>query len=218
MFLRWTPEPSDWHLLQQILVSFLCGEPKWRFFWSVHLELFGNSLTICPSHYSTGHVCYLVRPPGLRNSHNAPFHPVTSYSGNKIKTLSVSFFPLSDSAVKSSCLFHPLFTFIHCVPAAAAQDCDTCHTLFTMTVSDWGCPGKHLTWIWCRKGLSWCSYSHKHFRQVTYGQTTVVFVVLRRSRRFTTTDFHQWRMSHASITRRVLPAVEMPGCSFAHSA
>lgn len=134
MFLRWTPEPSDWHLLQQILVSFLCGEPTWRFFWSVRLELFGNSLTICPSHYSTGHVCYLVRPPGLRNSHNAPFHPVTSYSGNKIKTLSVSFFPLSDSAVKSSCLFHPLFTFIRCVPAAAAQDCDTCHTLFTMTV------------------------------------------------------------------------------------
>lgn len=84
--------------------------------------------------------------------------------------------------------------------------------------SDWGCPGKHLTWIWCRNGLSWCSYCHKHFRQVTYGQTTVVFVVLRRSRRFTTTDFHQWRMSHASITRRVLPAVEMPGCSFAHSA
>lgn len=50
------------------------------------------------------------------------------------KTLSVSFFPLSDSAVKSSCLFHPLFTFICCVPAAAAQDCDTCHALFTMTV------------------------------------------------------------------------------------
>lgn len=61
MFLRWTPEPSDWHLLQQILVSFLCGEPTWRFFWSVRLELFGNSLTICSSHYSTGHVCYLVR-------------------------------------------------------------------------------------------------------------------------------------------------------------
>lgn len=62
----------------------------------------------------------------------SPCHLI--FREQKIKTLSVSFFPLSDSTVKSSCLFHPLFTFIRCVPAAAAQDCDTCHILFTMTV------------------------------------------------------------------------------------
>lgn len=33
------------------------------------------------------------RPPGLRNSHNAPFHPVTSYSGNKKKNLVSLFLP-----------------------------------------------------------------------------------------------------------------------------
>lgn len=218
MFLRWTPEPSDWHLLQQILVSFLCGEPKWRFFWSVHLELFGNSLTICPSHYSTGHVCYLVRPPGLRNSHNAPFHPVTSYSGNKNKNLVSLFLPTVWLRCEILLLVSSIIYVYLLRPCCRRAGLWHVSRFVYDDGSDWGCPGKHLTWIWCRKGLSWCSYSHKHFRQVTYGQTTVVFVVLRRSRRFTTTDFHQWRMSHASITRRVLPAVEMPGCSFAHSA
>lgn len=134
MFLRWTPEPSDWHLLQQILVSFLCGEPKWRFFWSVHLELCEILWPSVPP--TTAQVMsatwWDLLVCGIPTMHLFTLSP--HIQGTKTKTLSVSFFPLSDSTVKSSCLFHPLFTFICCVPAAAAQDCDTCHILFTMTV------------------------------------------------------------------------------------
>lgn len=185
MFLRWTPEPSDWHLLQQILVSFLCGEPKWRFFWSVHLELCEILWPSVPP--TTAQVMsatwWDVQTSWFAEFPQCTFSPCHLIFREQNKNLVSLFLPTvwlhcEILLLVSSIIY--VYLLRPCCRRAGLWHVS--HFVYD-DGSDWGCPGKHLTWIWCRNGLSWCSYSHKHFRQVTYGQTAVVFVVLRRSRR-----------------------------------
>lgn len=78
---RLTPAPTDigflpvWRTKMKVLLVSTFGT-FWKFFDHLALPLQHRSCLL------PGETC---RHPGLRNSHNAPFHPVTSYSGNNKK-------------------------------------------------------------------------------------------------------------------------------------